>query len=435
MVSYESASDHGRFWFLLPLLAGVTTFAGCDNPAALDRSRRPTEPPPIATFSTTSVIELDTGAFVRIIQGAIGPGALYALYIPRIWNGDAIHYVHGNRDVASPVDLRNQANFFAVRDALGARGYAIAYSSWSANGLVVKNGADDVHQLRGILTAALPRPPQRSFVLGYSLGGLVAIDLLETYPAQYDGALTLCGMLGGLAMETEYYANVRMLFDLYYPGMWPGNVLWTPPDAPLPTLNQLTAIVEANPTPLFLIASLEQTPLAYRPSGDVHDTLSIAFHNLVNSLYTALSGSNGSRDYYDLTHGHDFIDNSTTTYSLAADPLLPSSVLQPMVDFVNAHVARYTADPSGANYLNRYYTPTGDIRIPVLALHTSWDPTNPVFHEAAFHDKVIAVGKGGNLVQRFYPAYGHTTALPTGVIVQNFLDMVNWVTSGVKPAN
>lgn len=435
MISSQITSDHVRSRLFLPLLVAVTTLAGCDNPDTLDRSRTPTAPPPIASFNTTSVTQLDTGAFVRIVQGEIGPGALYALYIPRSWNGDAIYYIHGNRDVASPVDLRNQGNFFAVRDSLGKRGYAIAYSSWSANGLVVKYGAQDVHQLRGILTAELHRPPARSFVLGYSLGGLVAVDLLERYPEQYDGALTLCGMLGGLGMEVAYYANVRVLFDLFYPGVWPGNVLSTPPDAPLPTVDQLTAVVEENPTPLFLIASLEQTPLAYRPLGDVHDVSSTAFHNLVGSLYTALLGSNGTRDYDDLTHGHHFIDNSTVTYGLAANPLLPLSVLEPMVDFVNAHVARYTADPSGANYLDRYYTPTGDIRVPVLALHTSWDPTNPVFHEAAYRDKVIAAGRAGNLLQRFYPAYGHTTALPLSVIVQNFLDMVNWVTSGVRPAN
>jgi hypothetical protein len=70
---------------------------------------------------------------------------------------------------------------------------------------------------------------------------------------------------------------------------------------------------------------------AVSTSGAVHDTLSAAYDDLVGSLYTALSTSSGSNDYYDLTNGHDFIDNSTTTHSFAADPLLPLSVLEPMV--------------------------------------------------------------------------------------------------------
>ena len=73
--------------------------------------------------------------------------------------------------------------------------------------------------------------------------------------------------------------------------------------------------------------------------------------------------------------------------------------------------------------------------MPVLTLHTSWDPTNPVFHEAAFREKVIAAGAAENLLQRFYPAYGHTSLIPPSVVVQNFVDMVNWVTTGVKPAS
>ena len=71
----------------------------------------------------------------------------------------------------------------------------------------------------------------------------------------------------------------------------------------------------------------------------------------------------------------------------------------------------------------------------MLSLHTSWDPTNPVFHEAAFREKVIAAGAAENLLQRFYPAYGHTSLIPPSVVVQNFVDMVNWVTTGVKPAS
>jgi pimeloyl-ACP methyl ester carboxylesterase len=429
-----ATSDHAHCRLLLPLLVAGAMLAACDSPATPDSNSRQTAPAPsqTASFNTTSVTEPETGPFARIVEGQIGPGALYALYIPRSWNGDAIYYVHGIRDASAPVDLGNQGNFFAIRDVLGAQGYAIAYSSWSANGLVVKDGAQRVHQMRGILTSELHQPPARSFVLGSSLGGLVALDLLETFPEQYDGALMLCGMLGGLGMEGAYDWNVRVLFDLFYPGVWPGSPMSTPPDAPPVTVPQLTAAVEANPTPLFLIASLAQTPLAFRPLGNPLDTLSAAFDYLVGSLYTALSFSSTASLVFDLTHGHDFFDNTTTTYAPGTNPLLPASVLQPMVDFANAHVARYAADPSAGNFFDHYYTPTGDIHMPVLTYHTNWDPVNPVFHEDAFRAKVIAAGKAGNLLQRLYPAYGHCP-IPVAVVTQSFQDMVNWVTTGVRP--
>ena len=78
-----------------------------------------------------------SGPWARIVEGQIGPGALYALYVPKAWNGDAIYYSHGVRDVDSPVDLRDQDSFFATRDLLGAQGFAIAYSSWSDNGVAM----------------------------------------------------------------------------------------------------------------------------------------------------------------------------------------------------------------------------------------------------------------------------------------------------------
>jgi pimeloyl-ACP methyl ester carboxylesterase len=393
-----------------------------------------TSPTAVASFNTTSVTEPGTGPWARIVDGKAGPGALYRLYIPRDWNGDAIYYAHGIRDVTSPVDLREDG-FSAPRDSLGARGFAVAYSSWSANGLVFKDAAQRVHQMRGILTAELPHPAARSFLVGRSMGGGVALDVLQTYPGQYDGALLMCGMLGGPRPELQYYGDVRVLFDLFYPGVMPGTTILTPPEVPTPTLAQVIAAIQANPTPLYLIASLAQTPLPYRPIGNPLNPSSTASQDLVGSLYTALVAQyEGLEPFYELTHGHLFFDNSTTVYSLGANPLLPASTLEPVVAFANANVARYAADRSAVNFTEHNFTPTGDLRVPVLTLHSKWDPVNPTFHETILFEKALAAGTTQNLLQRLYPVYGHC-ALPTALQLKNFLDMVDWVTTGVKPAS
>ena len=103
--------------------------------------------------------------------------SLYAFYIPTNWNGDAIYYAHGIRPPLEDITLNDQDNFFAVRDALGALGYAFAYSSFSENGLAVKDGVQRTHQLRGLLNSELPNQPQRSYLAGYSLGALAALEL------------------------------------------------------------------------------------------------------------------------------------------------------------------------------------------------------------------------------------------------------------------
>lgn len=400
-------------------------------------SENTTAPPRAArtpSFNTTSVTELATGPWARIVDGQAGPGALYRLYIPRTWNGDAIYYAHGIRDVNSPVDLRED-KFSPVRELLGAQGFAVAYSSWSANGMDFKDAAQRVHQMRGILAAELHRTPSRSFLLGHSMGGGVALETLQTYAGQYDGALLGCGMLGGPRVMIQYVGDVRVLFDVFYPGITPATQLTTPPDAPPVTLAQVTAAVQSNPSPLFLIASLVQTPLAWVPSGSLLNPSSTAFQTLVGSLYTALMQQIGGVDpFYDLTHGHAYFDNSMTMYSLRASPLIPAPVLQPMVDFANEAVARYSADPSAENFLDRYFTPSGDLRVPVLTLDNMWDPNMPTLHEMAFDKKVTAAGATQNLLHRFYPAYGHCV-FPPAVEAQAFLDLVNWVTTGVKPTS
>lgn len=429
--------DRSRDWLLLPLVVSATALTACGSSITSDspRHERTTAVATSATFNTTSVIEPTTGPWARIVDGEIGPGALYRLFIPRTWNGGAIYYAHAIRDVSTPVDLREDI-FSAARDLLGAQGYAVAYPSWSLNGFVYKDAVQRVHQMRGILTAELPHPPGRSFLVGFSLGGGVALDVLQTYPNQYDGALLACGMVGGAMVEAQWVGNVRVLFDVFYPGVWPGTAVSTPPNAQPPTLAQLTAAIQAKPTGLDVIASLAQTPLAYNPATNPLDPSSAAFRQLVGSLYRALGLQSGSiNQIFELTHGHNAFDNSATVYSIGAHPLLPISQLQPLVDFANANAARYTADPSALNYMERYFTPTGELHIPVLTLHSTWDPTNPTFHEDSLKARVVAAGMTQNLLQRLLTAYGHCDVITTSLQVQSFLDMVNWVTTGVKPAS
>ncbi|HEY5022022.1 MAG TPA: hypothetical protein VII30_05960, partial [Gemmatimonadaceae bacterium] len=258
------------------LLAGILLAAiSCTD-------RSPVSPSVEAAVRTANVTTPASGPWARVVEGETGPGSLYALYIPTQWNGDAIYYAHGIRPPLDPITLNDQDNFFEVRDALGALGYAFAYSSFSENGLAVKDGAQRTHQLRGLLSSELSAKPQRSYLAGYSLGALVALDLGERFPQQYDGVLAMCGMVGGTPLELQYAGDVRALFDTYYPGVLPGNVISVPSTPP--TVAEVQALVigaiTANPLGLFAIASTAQTPLAFAPMGSLSDRSSPAFQSL-----------------------------------------------------------------------------------------------------------------------------------------------------------
>lgn len=407
----------------------AVTLGACRDAALVGPATSEATASDVRTNST--ITEPASGTWSRIVEGQTGPGALYALYVPRVWNGDAVYIAHGFRDVSTPVDLRDDSHLYEIRDKLGEQGYAIAYSSYSENGFAVKDGGQRTHQLRGLLNAQLPHPSARNFLLGHSLGGGIALDLAERYSSQYNGALLVCGMVGGSTLETQYLGHVRALFDAFYPGALPGTVLGVP-DGTVVSIPQIIAAVQSNPVGLFAIASTAQTPLPYVPVGNVTDPASPAFQTLVGSLYAATSfHARGINNIVDLVHGKSPFDNSTTTYELGT-PVLPAALIGPAVAYANATVARYTGDRSALNYLANDFTPTGNLNIPVLTVHNTWDPAVPLFHEAALYKAAQAAGKTQNLLQRQVPSYGHCE-IPGQDVVSAFGDLATWVATGVKP--
>ena len=400
------------------LIVGSIAIAACTDAAV-----HPTAPDGFA-LNTTSIVEPGSGPWARIVEGVTGEGARYAIYVPRITvaNGEAVYYAHGIRDAETPIDLRDQDSFFALRDELGALGYTVAYSSFSENGFAVKDGGQRIHQLRGLVAAEIGGIPTRNYLVGHSLGGGIAVDLAERYPSQYDGALAMCGMVGGSVLQTQYIGNVRALATAHFPTRLPGSVLVASPV----TLPQVIGAVQSNPMGLFAIASTKQTPLPYAPVGNVMDPASPAFQTLVGSLYAGLTfHARGIGNMLDLTNGQTPFDNDGTVYELGT-PVLPQPyvdlALKPLIAASNTPVERVAFGEAAENYLTHNFTPTGDLRIPVITIHNSWDPVVPAFHETALDSIVEAAGRGDMLEQRYVQSYGHC-AIPVTTMVQGFKDL------------
>lgn len=353
-------------------------------------------------------------------EGTSGQGSRYALFMPKSWNGDVIYYAHGILPPQAPVVLPTDGdNADQIRDALGALGYAVAYSSWSENGYAWQDGLQYTNQLRGLFTAKFGTA-QRSWLLGMSLGSQVVQALAERDGAQYSGALAMCGVLGGTRAELDYIANVRTLFDFYYPSLLPGNTLDVGSVSPadLPSLqNAALGAVIANPTPFQTMLAIDQVaPLRQGIDGA----------EMLGNLWYALSYQLlGVGDVLDRTHGHSMFDNSAPDYYTSS--LLPA----PYMALVNSTVTHYTATPDALAWMQNNYQPTGNLRIPMLTLHNQRDPLVPYFHEALYAGIVAAAGRSSLLVQRPVDAWGHCDRFAIGDVVGAFQDLVQWVASGV----
>ncbi len=349
------------------------------------------------------------------IDGTIGPGAQYEIVMPtEQWNGELVVFIHGIVAPEKPVALFVPGS---LRDTVIGQGFAMIYSSFSENGYAVKDGMQRTHQLRGIFTSKVRRP-ERVYLVGQSLGGLIAVMLAESFPGQYDGALSLGGLLGGGAAEARYMADARVLFDYFFPGVIPGTGFYIPPGIDFspggPTFTAVyTALIQGFAPPYKTLQFASTAKLPGNGAAElVTSGMSVAG-------FAVTYGNN----LMDLTNGHMPYDNTKTVYSGSADDVA-----------LNAGVARYASDPSAVNYMEHYYTPTGDLHIPVITLHATRDPIVPIFHEPMYAAAVAKAGASQYLLQRTVVAFGHT-GLSDDDVAAAFSALVDWVRTGIKPAS
>ncbi|MDF1504899.1 alpha/beta hydrolase [Roseisolibacter sp. H3M3-2] len=404
-----------------PAVAAALLLGACADPTAVPA-------PAVAAAlrpARAVVTEPAAGPWARVVEGETGPGAEYALHVPRAWNGTAVYYAHGFRDAGTEVGMRDQDEFYAIREALGAQGYAVAASSYARNGFAVKDGAQRTHQLRGLLAAQLPAPAARSLLVGHSLGAAIALDLAERYPAQYDGALLMCGMVGGTLLQTQYLGHVRALASHFFPSI-PGSPLVASP-VPI-TIPMVANAALANPAGLFAIASTRQTPLPHAPGPMLVQTL-------IGSLYGALSfHSRGIDDVLALTHGQTPFGNAGETYARGATVgPLPPAALDALIAGADAAVARFTLAPSAEAYLSHHFTPTGNLQRPVVTVHNRFDPAVPYFHVDALRARAVAAGAADHLLERAPLGASHC-AISAAQALSGFGELAQWVATGQKPA-
>ena len=198
----------------------------------------------------------------EVINGSTGPGSVYRLIRPTNWNGILLLYAHGFVSKDIPVGISRTTKL--VISLPQPRGFAVAVSSFDENGWVVKDGTQRTHQLLGLFTSKFGNPA-RVYVGGGSMGGLIAIQMIETWP---DGLRRRApGMRGGqrqrapLRLLPERACALRPLLSRCPPGdrgRCPGRDRRDPGH-----LQPGLAAMTANPSGALAIASIAQTPVPF----------------------------------------------------------------------------------------------------------------------------------------------------------------------------
>lgn len=328
-------------------------------------------------------------------------GADYRIDMPSNWNRGLVVFFHGY--VVEPVRYTKDEAIWPMLDPVLKAGFAVVQSGYSQTGWAVEQGSADSERLRKYFVAKHGLPKE-TYAMGMSMGGTLTVMAIESAPAVYAGALSLCGVIEptGRIMQRDF--ALRAAFDYYFPDVL-GPLVPVAADFTMSAevTARITAAMKANPRAAAAIRAIYGT-------GD-SDSLPY-----VLAFITFDIGEMQRR-----THGNPF-DNSDLVYTGPDDAYA-----------LNDGVHRFRADPRAASYLWRWYTPTGKLLKPLLALHDTGDPL--VVASTAFEYALLAqrAGHGEHFVQQYVNAEGHCVFTPAQIGTA-FGELVDWSRTGKRPA-
>lgn len=363
--------------------------------------------------------------------GTLG-AAPYRISVPDAWNGTLVVLAHGYRDKADhPGEIDDRSiGFEPLFAALNSAGYAVAASAYSDNGWAVKEAIQDLRNLAAYFRGAVGTP-ERTLLVGFSLGSLPTLALAESANGIFDGYLPACAVAAGAARAWDGGGASLLAYQTAFgafPAAW-GTVADGDDDVDFET-EALPILGGQLLNPLNLgrfefMRLVTGVPLSptYYPFG----------------LATNVFFFTEARGELERRAGGPIVQNLTHTYALsAADRAYLTSVFGVPGAQIDAWLAqmnatRFAAPPSSRNYVEHYATFTGKLKGPVLTLHTVVDTLVPVQHEAAYAATVAAAGTGDLLRQVYTSGTSHCGFEGAQVpIAIGALDA--WVRTGVPPA-
>ena len=328
-------------------------------------------------------------------------GARFRIDVPEKWNGGLVMYCHGYSPVPGNFD---NPKLNAMFDVFLNQGYAVAQSGYAAGGWAIQEAVEDTEALRRYFGRKYGAPKE-TYVTGHSMGGFLTMTLLETFPNVYDGGLALCGPLAAASwFMTRRVFDMRVVFDYFFPGALPNPVKIPSDFAMSPALN---ATVEK------LLDSKPAQSAAMRRWTGLRDNKEMA-GTLVFFTYIL-------KDLEERAGGNPF-DNRNTIYDGTEDD-----------NALNDHVVRYKSEPRAAAYLERYYTPTGHLTRPMLAIHTTYDPLVPPWITNMYSKLAERADSDQFFVQQYVKHAGHCAILPAE-IGRGFQQLRQWTAVGTRPA-
>jgi len=323
-------------------------------------------------------------------------GTKYKIYIPKNWNGGLVMYAHAYEEIGEESEKFERVvdDFMEI---FTSKGYAYAASNYRKQGFIVKEGIDDTEVLRAYFEQTYGRP-DLCIITGHSMGGIISLATIEKYPELYDGALPLCGWLAPVHSLIKRSLDMLVSYDYLF-GENDGKIVV---DEVFVEPETIQVQLDKNPQLAALFSA------HYKVRID-HLAEVIGFHQfLLKECVSWLGG---------LPSG-----NLQTIYSGFGDKDKE----------INKNALRYKAQKNAQEYYIQNYTPTGELRDPVLALHTYYDEILPVFNYEYYELITEIKHTSHNYMQQYVMTEGHCEFRIEDV-EKSFNELLIWIKEGKRP--
>lgn len=351
-------------------------------------------------------------------EGTLPSQSRYKICLPALPQSDLVIWVHGYKVPADPLSFQDAPpeNVTDLSTLITGLGFSYASTTYRANGLVVQDAKQDILELLTQVKAGNPEfATSRVYLIGASMGGLIATQLAESNPnTAFSGALALCGIVGDFPRELNYWGNYNVLFHAFYKDV---VTAWgaTQPDSTTPS-----SVWDATYKPSIASAVISNTAVAQMlltTSKAVYDTTNslTAVATIQDLAYFSMLSVNDSA----VRLGGNSFENSTYWYSGTPDDWT-----------LNQQIARYSASSTARQALAAYAT-TGQPNIPIVVVHTTLDPIVPLDQTLLYMQKVQTAGNT-KVSQLLVDAYGHCNFTPTQ-LTQSFTLLVSKVMGATPP--
>ena len=114
---------------------------------------------------------------------------------PASWNGKLLIVAHGYRPEGTPLACTIPYKNNELYRQLLKEGWMLAASSYRMNGWAVKVGIKDIASLYDYIVRKYGKP-DKTYLRGSSMGGLMAVLIAEQPRSRYDGILAVCPVIG-----------------------------------------------------------------------------------------------------------------------------------------------------------------------------------------------------------------------------------------------